>query len=183
LSFARRARRAPRESLRQTLDAIHRKREVDGRAPRKLTFSHASEHGKVVRSKCGPNGEMREHPNIDGLQWLKLFAEALRMHGMCAENRVDVTDWEKTGCVTLHLERVQLAEAGQSAIRLINGKLQRQRLKAGTPMSSRIWESWQVPTGMLNNHDVRAMLRLLMEPRGADLVLGSNPHLQAINGH
>lgn len=177
------ARKAKRESLRSTLDGIHRQRERSGhKAPRKQTFSHAAEHGKVVRSKCGPGGELREHPNIDGLHWLKLFAEALRMHGMCAENRVDATDWEKTGCVTLHLERVQLAAAGQNATRLINGKMQRRALPAGTPMASGIWESWQVPTGLINNHDMRAMLRLLLDPKATDLVLASNRHLQAIHG-
>lgn len=173
-------RRSERKSLRETLDAIHYDRRLNGRKP--LRRTHHGKEGESVRSKCGPNGEMREHPSILGIRWLQLFAEALRMQGVCHDWRVSAENWEKDGCLELQLQRIVLAEGGEMATALVKGIPLRGVMERGQALGNGPWERWRLPVEMVNNHDTRAALRAILSQQGAQLILEANHVLRAIHG-
>lgn len=148
-----------RRPLREEL--ARRRRENQGK-PRAKAEAKKS---KSVFSKCGPNGEMREHPNIDGLQWLAFFGEALRRNGACFASKVSAKTWQRDGAVQLSLQRRVPSP-----------------LPGVLPDQGGVWESWSIPTGIVNNHDIRAALKVVMDEKTAGLVFASSPHLRAING-
>jgi hypothetical protein len=138
------------EQLRASLAKSRRERRG---APRKKARQQAAAL-QTVRSKCGPAGEMREHPLKVGLMWLHQMGQALIVSGVCFNSRIAVKDWERDGCVGLWLQRIA-------------------RGKFGLPEGG-FWEQRRVPVEICNAQDTKALLARLVEPAVADLLFASN---------
>jgi hypothetical protein len=108
---------------------------------------------RVKRSRCGPNGEEREHPLIAGLHWLHAVGQALILSGVCFDSQVTYKHWERDGCIGLKLQRVVDGRFGPEG---------------------GMWEHRRVPVEICNAQDTRALLGKLFEPSVADLIFASN---------
>lgn len=112
----------------------------------------------MKRSRCGPNGEEREHPLIVGLHWLHHMGQALILSGVCWNSKVTYIRWERDGCIGLQLQQVTMGPFG----------------KCGG-----LWENRRVPVEICNAQDTMALLRVLFEPSVADLIFASNNVIRA----
>lgn len=99
-----------------------------------------TERSKSEFSKCGPGGQLREHPSMLGLRWLDTVGRALQIHGICLEHRVSAEDWESDGCVSLYLKRPL-----EGQLVGVNGR----------PLGRT--ERYRIPVGAMNSHDMRAV--------------------------
>ncbi len=142
------------QKLRATLAAARRAR---GGAPRKRAKAAAGPP-RVKHSRCGPSGELREHPLIIGLHWLHGMGQALILSGVCWNSKVTYRDWQRDGCIGLQLQRVAEGPRG----------------KCGG-----LWENRRVPVEVCNAQDIKALLRKLFEPSVADLIFASNDVIRA----
>lgn len=167
-------------ALRRKLERI-RQSWKDGRPPRHWKKTKAPERAVSEFSKCGPNGEVREHPSVQGMRWLAMFGEALRQHGLCWSARVSAENWESDGCVSLYLQRVVHEEVPALAVS-VGPAAMRTRETHRIPVAGGDWEKTRVPTAAVNNRDVRWVLSKVTEPKLTKLVMSSNPILQAIEG-
>lgn len=162
--------------LRHKLAEIRRRREREGRKPRKRTS-----FGRVDTAE---RSEVGEHPTILGLKWLGFVGEALRQLGVCWNWRVSAEHWEKSGCVSLYLQRVVHEELPQTKI--FAGRTLTSKAFASRPMGGGAWERLAVPIGVINGHDqqwaVRAILRALNSPKDADIILAGSSVLRAMRG-
>jgi len=175
--MGRAARQAQRKPLRETLAEIRREKASGKKRPRKLT-----RFGKVGESEYTKNdkGHRIERPTIHGLNWLRLFGEALKLHQAVWDCRVSTERWEKDACVSLHLQRVVHDDSAPTKV-TVGSKLV---IQAGNPpIGGGVWEHWRIPIGLLNSHDTRTLLRLVMSPKAADLVMADNRLVRAIHGH
>lgn len=160
-------------SLKEQL-AQHRRDKAAGKHERKLTT-----FGKVGLTEYTEVGHV-ERPTIYGLNWLRLFGEALVNQGVAWAAKVSVDKWERTGKVRLHLQRVVHSEQQATQIRagvaLVTPGTYRHPLGGG------VWESWEIPIGAVNVHDTRYVLRTIMSPKDADLVMAANLQVLAMHG-
>jgi hypothetical protein len=176
--MGRMARRQARKPLADTLAEIRRDKANGKSRPKKVT-----RFGKVGGSEFTKNqkGHQIEKPSIHGLNWLRMFAEALKLTKTVWDCRVSTERWEQDGCVTLHLQEALHADQGQSAVTVGARGLV---MTAGQdPIDGDRWKYWRVPIGLINNHDARALLKLITTPKDVDLVLASNRLVRAIHGH
>lgn len=146
-----------RLSLKERL-AHHRAEKAAGRYQRRVTS-----FGRVGITEYATGGI--ERPTIYGLNWLRLFGEALVNQGVAFAAKVSTERWEHTGKVRLHLQRVVTEQVGP-----------------GTLRSPGVWENWEVPIGAVNVHDTRYVLRTIMSPKGADVVMAQNLQILAMHG-
>lgn len=159
-------------SLKEQL-AKHRADKAAGRYKRKLTS-----FGKVGLTEY--TADRTERPTIYGLNWLRLFGEALVNQRVAWAAKVSTEKWETTGKVRLHLQRIIHSDEQATQIRAGAALV-----TAGTckiPVAGGVWESWLVPIGAVNAHDTRYVLRLIMSPKDADLVMAGNLQIMAMHG-
>jgi hypothetical protein len=162
-----------KRSLKEQL-AEHRALKAAGKYTRKLTS-----FGKVGLTEY-TEGARIERPTIYGLKWLRLFGEALVNQGVAWAAKVSTEQWERTGKVRLHLQRVVHSEEQASSIRAGAALVTAGSVKV--PLAGGVWESWLVPVGAMNAHDTRYVLRLIMSPKDADVVLAGNLQIKAMHG-
>jgi hypothetical protein len=163
----------PRQSLKEKL-AQHRKDKAAGKYTRKL-----SSFGKVGETDYTEGGRI-ERPTIYGLKWLRFFGEALVNQGAAYAAKVSTERWEFTGKVRLHLQRVVHEEGQAPTITAGFGLVTPGALQI--PLCGGVWEIWELPIGAVNAHDTRYVLRLIMSPKDADIVLAKNIQIKAMHG-
>lgn len=159
-------------SLKEQL-AQHRRDKAAGKHERKLTS-----FGSVGLTEYADGGV--ERPTVYGLNWLRLFGEALVNQGVAWAAKVSTEQWEQTGKVRLHLQRVVHSEEPASQIRAGLALVSPGTCKI--PMGGGVWESWLIPIGAVNAHDTRYVLRSIMSPKDADLVMAANLQILAMHG-
>lgn len=160
-----------RRPLKEQL-AEHRQARRNGTHERKLTS-----FGKVGLTEYADG---TERPTIYGLNWLRLFGEALVNQGVAWAAKVSTEKWEQTGKVRLHLQRViyseeQAQQIHAGAALVTTGSWKR-------PLGGGVWESWLIPIGAVNVHDSRYVLRVIMSPKEAAIVMADNLQVRAMHG-
>ncbi len=115
---------------------------------------------ETKRSKCGPNGEVREHPLMVSLMWLHTIGQALILSGVCFDSEIDIKGWERDGCLGLKLQQAVVGPLGTTG---------------------GLWENRRIPVEMVNAQDTRAVLKKLFEPSVADLVFASNNSIRLLH--
>lgn len=153
----------------------------DGRPPRFWKKPQVPERATSEHSKCGPNGEAREHPSVNGLRWLAMFGEALRIHGVCWASRVSAENWESDGCVSLYLQRVVHEEVPALGV-TVGPAGMRTAETHQLPIGGGAWEKTRVPIGAMNNHDIRWVLSKVLEPKRTQLVMAGSHILRSLVG-
>jgi hypothetical protein len=150
------------------------------RASKGLTGTRKQTHfGKVGETQLTERGI--ERPNVDAIShWLPFVGEALRRFGVCWAWRVSAEHFEDDGCVSLYLQRVVHVEEQAGAI--MAGAAMVTPGTRQVPVGGGVWQRYRVPTGLINNHDTRALLRLVLAPKDVDLVIAGSQHLRAMNG-
>jgi len=167
-------------ALQRKLERIRRSWK-DGRPPKFFKKTAPPPRAESEWSKCGPGGELREHPSIVGLRWLAMFGEALRIHGLVWSSRVSAEDWERDGCVSLYLQRVVKEEVPALAVSVGPAGMRTAETHQ-VPLGGGAWEKTRVPIGAVNNHDIRWVLAKVTEPKTTPLVLASSHILRAMEG-
>ncbi len=124
---------------------------------------------------------MREHPTLYGLRWLKFFAEALKIHGVVWDWKVSAEHWESDGCVSLYLQRVVHREIPAIAVS-VGPAGARSAETQQVPTGGGAWEKTRVPVGMVNNHDIRAVLAKVQEPKKVPIIMAGAHILKALEG-
>lgn len=175
--MGRAERRLQRKPLCETLAEIRRERAAGVKRPRKLTrFGKVGESEFITNAK----GHRVERPTIYGLNWLRLFGEALKLYEVVWDVRVSTERWEQDGCVSLHLQRVVHDESAPTAVTVGAKGLV---IETGAvPVGGGAWEVWRVPIGLVNNHDTAALVKLIATPKAADIIMADNRLIRAIHG-
>lgn len=149
--------------------------------PRKKKLTPKPERETAVFSNCGPHGERREHPTMLGIHWLTLLGLALEKLEIAANSRVDVSQWETDGCVSIHLQRPIFRTIPAPIVALgTRGHVTTGEEKIMVGAGE--WQSSRIPIEAINNHDARWVLRRILGPQHADLVQASSLELRAIQG-
>lgn len=155
----------------------------DGRPPRfhRRTEKPSTRVGASEFSKCGPGGQVREHPTVLGMRWLSMFAEALKIHGVVWAWRVSAESWENDGCVSLYLQRVVHQELPAFAVS-VGPMGARSQDTEKVALGGGAWEKTRVPIGMINNHDIKAVLKKVVEPKRVPIIMAGSHILKAMEG-
>lgn len=162
--------------LRRTLERIRQQRAEKG-----LTIydREKSTFGKVGVSEFTEQGI--ERPTVLGMRWLSFVGECLRQFGVCWAWRVSAERFEKDGHVSLYLQRVRHTEEQVGTI--VAGAALVTPGTRKVPIGGAEWERYRVPVGLVNNHDTKSLIKLVLAPKEADVVLADSHLLRAIHGH
>jgi hypothetical protein len=163
----------PRLSLKEQL-AEHRKQKAAGNYTRKLTT-----FGKVGETSYTEDGHV-EAPTIYGLKWLRFLGEALVNQGVAWRAQVGTEQWERRGTIRLSLQQIVSEEVQAPVIRAGLSLVTPGTVKV--PMGGGVWESWHIPIGAVNAHDTAYVLRAIMSPKQADVVMAENIQIKAMHG-
>lgn len=163
----------PRQSLKEQL-AEHRKQKAAGNYTRKLTS-----FGKVGETSYTEDGHI-EAPTIYGLKWLRFLGEALVNQGVVWRAQVGTEQWERSGKIRLSLQRIRHEEVAAPVIRAGLALVTPGTVKV--PMGGGVWESRRIPIGAVNAHDTAYVLRAIMTPHEANVVMASNMQIKAMHG-
>lgn len=170
---------SPGNPLSERLASIRRDKAAGKKRERKLTS-----FGKVGESEYQTlaDGRRIELPSIYGLNWLRLTAEALRLQGICYAARVSTEHFERDGSVSLWLQRVVHKEQSAPTVSLVGGARSLRSETQKLVLGGGLWDRWRVPIGLVNNHDTRSLIKLLLAPKDHDLVFSRNQLIQAMHG-